>query len=454
MSGKCEECSKKKQTVQRASLSPRGRETEGEGKVPPIVHEVLRSPGQPLDSATRTFMESRFGHDFSQVRVHTDPARATVAQLPMSQPGDRFEQEADRLANEVTRAPGLGVTRKGQGATYDFSRVRLHISAQAEESARALDASAYTVGRDVVFGASAYRPNTPAGRELLAHELAHVVQQSTNGFSPLLQRREEPGAPVAPTGARPAPTGARGPAVGRPVPESRDRRDIYVIDFGVNRDVVNWREAILHIGEIEAQSVDQMVRDVSAGVGDPTRNCLNTLTLDGHGSPGNMSVGDGTGWVAGGNISVGNFRPSLNNLTPVFCSGATVILLGCNVGRGPTGARFIQSLADLWHVNVGAATGFVRGYGIEGVWVWGLPGQVLPGDAMLIVDQIVRILAETTYGDDEEMIFEILGAADASHLLADVRAELVRLGRWNELRGDLRDEDEDRLNRLYPGEPR
>lgn len=86
--------------------------------------------------------------------------------------------------------------------------------------------------------------------------------------------------------------------------------------------------------------------------------------------------------------------------------------------------------------------------------MWGLPGQVLPGDAMLIVDQIVRILAETTYGDDEEMIFEILGAADASHLLADVRAELVRLGRWNELRGDLRDEDEDRLNRLYPGEPR
>lgn len=274
LSGKCEECSKKKQTVQRTSLSPRRRETEGEGKVPPIVHEVLRSPGQPLDSATRTFMEPRFGHDFSQARVHTDPARATVVQLPMSQPGDRFEQEADRLANEVTRAPGLGVTRKGQGTAYDFSRVRLHISAQAEESARALDASAYTVGRDVVFGASAYRPNTPAGRELLAHELAHVVQQSTNGFSPLLQRREEPGAPVAPTGARPAPTGARGPAVGRPVPESRDRRDIYVIDFGVNGDVVNWREAILHIGEIEAQSVDQMVRDVSAGSETPRETVL------------------------------------------------------------------------------------------------------------------------------------------------------------------------------------
>src|SRR4051794_27482202 len=44
--------------------------------VPPIVHELLRSPGQPLDSATRSFMEPRFGHDFSRVRVHADPQAA------------------------------------------------------------------------------------------------------------------------------------------------------------------------------------------------------------------------------------------------------------------------------------------------------------------------------------------------------------------------------------------
>ena len=41
-------------------------------EVPPIVHEVLRSPGQPLDAATHAFMAPRFGHDFSSVRVHTD----------------------------------------------------------------------------------------------------------------------------------------------------------------------------------------------------------------------------------------------------------------------------------------------------------------------------------------------------------------------------------------------
>jgi hypothetical protein len=92
-------------------------------RVPPIVHEVLRAPGQPLDRATRTFIEPAFRHDFSAVRIHADQ--------------------------------------------------------QAAASADAVAASAYTVGRDVVFGANQYRPESASGRELLAHELAHVVQQAS-----------------------------------------------------------------------------------------------------------------------------------------------------------------------------------------------------------------------------------------------------------------------------------
>ena len=88
---------------------------------PPIVHEVLHSSGQPLDPATRAFMEPRFGHDFSRVRVHT---------------------------NE-----------------------------QAAESASAINALAYTAGRDVVFGVKQYAPTTAQGQRLLAHELVHVMQQ-------------------------------------------------------------------------------------------------------------------------------------------------------------------------------------------------------------------------------------------------------------------------------------
>jgi hypothetical protein len=99
--------------------------------VPSIVHEVLRSSGQPLDTATRAFMEPRFGHDFSRVRVHTD--------------------------------------------------------SRAAESARAVNALAYTVGRDVVFRTGQYAPGTSKGQSLLAHELTHVVQQQGRGTHQYIQ---------------------------------------------------------------------------------------------------------------------------------------------------------------------------------------------------------------------------------------------------------------------------
>lgn len=103
--------------VQRAALNGSTAHS-----VPSIVHDILHSHGHPLDAGTRTFMESRFGHDFSGVRVHSDE--------------------------------------------------------RAAESARSVNALAYTVGRDVVFGAGQYDTGTAAGKRLLAHELTHVVQQS------------------------------------------------------------------------------------------------------------------------------------------------------------------------------------------------------------------------------------------------------------------------------------
>lgn len=100
----------------------------GIGVAPPIVEDVLSSPEEPLDAATRTFFEPRFGHDFSRVRVHADQ--------------------------------------------------------RAAESAKAVNALAYTVGSDVSFGTGQYRVNTTEGRRLLAHELAHVVQQQGAMGSP------------------------------------------------------------------------------------------------------------------------------------------------------------------------------------------------------------------------------------------------------------------------------
>ena len=82
VSGECEECGEQKLSLQRSTenseLKIRNTElgTRNSDGVPPIVHEVLRSPGQTMDAETRAFMEPRFGHDFGRVRIHTD-ARAS-----------------------------------------------------------------------------------------------------------------------------------------------------------------------------------------------------------------------------------------------------------------------------------------------------------------------------------------------------------------------------------------
>ncbi len=118
----CQECKKKK-------LQRRSATASGPLSAPPLVHDVLNSPGQPLDANTRSFMEPRFGHDFSRVRVHAD--------------------------------------------------------GRAAESARAVNALAYAFGRHIVFDAGMYSPHNSKGRQLLAHELAHVAQQSRAAHEPV-----------------------------------------------------------------------------------------------------------------------------------------------------------------------------------------------------------------------------------------------------------------------------
>lgn len=127
--GECSACSKEgDDTVQRSAII---HEPDRTAPAPPIVDEVLRSPGHPLDTATRAFMEPRFGQDFSHVRVHSD--------------------------------------------------------SKAAQSASAVNAAAYTVGSDVVLGAGRYAPHTTQGQGLLAHELTHVMQQK--GTSTSLQEK-------------------------------------------------------------------------------------------------------------------------------------------------------------------------------------------------------------------------------------------------------------------------
>jgi hypothetical protein len=146
---------------------------------PPIVHDVLRSPGRPLQAETRDFMESRFGQDFSGVRVQSAAPHLAPSALTVAPPSDRYEQEAERMATQIMRAPAADAQpAPSPHARYDFSQVRIHTDAKAAESARSVQALAYTVGRDIVFGEGQYAPSTAEGKRVLAHELAHVIQQS------------------------------------------------------------------------------------------------------------------------------------------------------------------------------------------------------------------------------------------------------------------------------------
>ena len=110
-------------------------------EAPPIVHDVLRSPGRPLDASARNFLESRFGYDFSRVRIHTEES--------------------------------------------------------AEASARAINARAYSMNSHLVFAKDEYRPSSDSGMHLIAHELAHVVQQSDSPPIRRMRRAEDEESPVA-----------------------------------------------------------------------------------------------------------------------------------------------------------------------------------------------------------------------------------------------------------------
>ena len=117
----CAECEKEKENIQRKTPSLPTREAPAE------VHQAIHSNGQAMDKGTQSFMENRFGYDFSQVKIHTDTVAA--------------------------------------------------------KSADAIHALAYTSGNHIVFNEGQFAPATDSGKRLLAHELTHVVQQT-----PVIQR--------------------------------------------------------------------------------------------------------------------------------------------------------------------------------------------------------------------------------------------------------------------------
>jgi hypothetical protein len=183
------------------------------------VLRLLQANAEELKAGLTGTAPPQFGHDFSRIPTHPPAVGAIQTKLAINQPGDEYEQEADRVADQVLAAPAhppvsgaLPCIQRFSGQSngqteavptsvdntlaspgrhlepalrqdmeqrfgHDFSRVRVHSGAVAEQSAREVNANAYTMGHDIVFGAGRFTPGTHEGRRLIAHELTHVVQQ-------------------------------------------------------------------------------------------------------------------------------------------------------------------------------------------------------------------------------------------------------------------------------------
>jgi uncharacterized protein DUF4157 len=208
--GTCDDCQEDEaKSVQRATEMPASSAAASLPQAPPVVEDVLRCRGEPLDSSTLAFMETRFGHDFAPIRVHHD--------------------------------------RKASG------------------SARAIDARAYTVGEHVVFGEGQHRPGTTEGQRLLAHELTHVVQQgagSPSSRGDVLQRQpnsadpSEPAPPVSlPGGVTLFPGPLRPGLLGAPIPLPASIRVTNALGLGPGPTFIVDVAPRLLLGHI-MQSVD------------------------------------------------------------------------------------------------------------------------------------------------------------------------------------------------------
>jgi Domain of unknown function (DUF4157) len=203
------------------------------------VQRMLQANAEEFAAGSATTVSTRFGHDFSLIPVHSPAAGSIQTKLAIDKPGDKYEQEADRITAQVMGMPApqlqhtpvqhhdagrnkhlqwnpiartitpliqpqgsegaaasdivtnqIASTRGGGNPLpessrsfmesrfgTDFSHVRIHTGEYAARLSSDLNAKAFTVGRDIYFNSRSFSPESSEGRYLLAHELTHTVQQ-------------------------------------------------------------------------------------------------------------------------------------------------------------------------------------------------------------------------------------------------------------------------------------
>jgi Domain of unknown function (DUF4157)/DNA/RNA non-specific endonuclease len=261
--GECAACKKKREASQ-GMLQRAASNASQVNEVPGIVHDVLRSPGQPLETNTRAFMESRFGEDFSGVRVHTD--------------------------------------------------------SRAAESARAVNALAYTVGQNVVFDSGRYAPQTQEGQKLIAHELTHTIQQRAQASGPQTQTSMGvPGDGFEQEADRIAnQVVSNQPRVFKPgllIPPTTVQR--YSVDEFVE-DVTTTVESVENVVDQAVDGVTDLASDTVDGVADLASDAIDTIASEA------LSTANALATVLGGSMTISGSRVTI--AVPAFdVAGALVV---------------------------------------------------------------------------------------------------------------------------------
>jgi hypothetical protein len=271
-------------TAKQPSLEPFRAQSRGAGPhevgvAPPIVHDVLQLNGRPLDPPVRSFFESRFGHDFSDVRVHTD--------------------------------------------------------AKAAKSARAVNAAAYTVGADVVFGSEQYLPTHESGQRLLAHELTHVVQQRALRAGSSIQRQLLPPIPIIITPAASLEVNA--------VDARQEPGTPWYAPWRYTGPLANFFR-----GDVTMTNIPSMVNNVIAYLRGRSMDRLNVMD---HGNETGVEIGDD--WLSTP-ADVAPHASTLGRLQSTFTGNGFVHMQNCNAGQDQS---LICALSGAFGAPVYAGTG-------------------------------------------------------------------------------------------------
>jgi hypothetical protein len=291
--GQCADCAKNKNGLQRklaigASNDPLEQEADQ------VADLVMASPAHTAVSGAPPRVQRFTGHS----RGENGTAPASV---------DRILSSAGRPLDPALRQD------MEQRFDHDFSRVRVHTGAAAEQSAKDVNAHAYTMGHNVVFGGSQDAPQTSRGRWLLAHELAHVVQQTAAKSPPSLLQR----APVD-----------------KKQKKEKKRRDVVVYGEGWKGASSLARVVSRAALRIEAMSVNDLKTELSK-IDFP----VGTVYFIAHSkSNGSLKFSDGEGYVEPANIA-----SKLQDAIPVENTPEGVDFRGCSVGTTPAAMDQIRA---------------------------------------------------------------------------------------------------------------